>query len=110
MKILNSILILIILFIAISGCCGCGSQIIDKKIVHSQIVENKFQGSVGGLRSYHDCVAVLQDYSQYRVYFANGYDYEEACQKLPMNKNLTLELTRYTDSEGRYDITHFEEE
>lgn len=110
MKILNIVIIgLIISLIAVSGCC-CGSVILDQKIVHSQIVENKFQGQMGGISPNHDCIAVLQDYSQYRVYFANGYEYEEACYKLPMQKNLTLTLTKFSGSEGRYDITAFSEE
>jgi hypothetical protein len=100
-----SVILLASIFLA--GCVGT-EEIIEEKILYNQTIMNKFQGRVGIGFQYNDCVVVLQDYSQYRFWYADSDSGDSACNKLPVGKNLTLYLTKFRTSQGRYDITSYE--
>jgi hypothetical protein len=109
-KTMLAILLVFAGLILVAGCTTSGcttSHIVDQKVLHNQIVKNKISLplSVG-----RDCVVVLSDYSQYRVWYPLDSEINEACFKIPTNENVTLVLTKYSDSEERYDVTDYSQE
>jgi hypothetical protein len=101
------ITILVILSIAFSGCIGnTTSTVIEEKTLYNQIAKGEIHALSGRWPSYSDCIIVLSDYTQYR-YYPENYPDREGCRNFPLNKNITIMLTKYSDSEGRYDISSY---
>ena len=98
-----SIIFILILF---AGCVQ-SSKTVDQKTVPHQIVKNKIHVP---LIFGYDCTIVLSDYSLHRVWYPTQRELDTACYEIPVNTSITLTLTKYTDSENRYDVTGYSKE